>query len=151
MAKIISNPMLGRWLKKAVIDNRQRPSDQVLRDTEHLRNLLIVNLLKSYRNGQLRSADSEIRVCNNIHMIWGVGKTVLSPWSRQAAARVRSLSEAADGGLSVLLESARAESDRGHDEMAEIFEQMSWLSATEVKGQLSMISESLSALGHQLQ
>ncbi len=151
IGRIVSNPLLGGWLKKAVTDNLRRPLEEVLRDTEFLRDVLVVNLFAHYRDGQLSGADVDIRICNIIDMLWGVGKNVVSQWSRNAAEHLKTISEAADGGLSALLDSIEMENLKGRGETAEILEQMSCLSEEELRTQLLTVSDSLRALKNRIQ
>jgi hypothetical protein len=151
VSKVLSNPIIGGWLKQAVTDSLRRPFEEVRRDTEFLRDVLIVNLFSCYRDGQLCSPDDDIRICNIIDMVWGVGKEVMLQWSHNAIAHLKIISEAADGGLTEFQDCADSEYARGHHEIAEIFEQMSCFTADELRNQLSMISEGLSAAKSQLQ
>ena len=149
--KIIANPLLGEWLKKAVRDNLRRPADEVLHDTECLRNLLVVNLLTQYRNGLLDGADIDMRVCNVMDMTWGEGKGALSQWSRDAATQLREILGKGDAGFSDIRECLETESARGHEEMVEIFEQMSCLPESDLRGHLRMMSDGLTTMTNQLQ
>jgi hypothetical protein len=148
--EVLSFPLIGDWLKKAAADNLGRPLADVLRDTVLLRDLLLVGLSRRYRSGQLCGPDVDIRVCNITGGLWGIGKAVAFQWSKNAAAHVKRLSQAADGGFSQILGYAELESARGHHEMAEIYQQMSCLSEEELRDQLSRISDSLAALKTQL-
>ncbi len=150
MGNIILNPMIGSWLKKAILDNRNRPRDDVLKDVEYLRDLLITKVLMQYQSGDLPGTDLEIRIFNIVNMVWGAGKSVLSPWSRQAAASLRTLSDTADGGVSKVADHIEAERAGGHDEMADMLQHISYLPRHEIKKCLLMAADGLTSLAHQL-
>ncbi len=150
-ARVLSNPMVGGWLKRAVTANLARPLDDALQDTKALRDLLVVALLRHYQDGFITGADNEIRVCNVISMTSDVGHVAMAHWSRTASAQLRQQAESVDGGLSGFQVCAEAESASGHDEMAEILEQMGELSETESRERLLAMSRDLLTLKSQIQ
>ena len=150
-ARVLSNPMVGGWLKRAVIANLARPLDDVLQDAKALRDLLVAALLRHYQNGFITGADNEIRVCNVMSMTAGIGHEAMAQWSRTASAQLRQQAESADGGVSGFQDCAEAESASGHDEMAEILEQMGDLSEAESRERLLAMSRDLLTLKSQIQ
>ena len=151
LPRVMSNPMIGGWLKRAITDNLARPLDDVLRDTEFLRDLLVMTLFRNYRKGHLSDTDHEMRLINIINMISGVGTSVVAQWSCHTAAHLQRLAESADGGLSEFQDCAAADSAGGHREIAEIFERLCDLSEAELKDQLHAMSHTLLAAKTQIQ
>lgn len=149
--KIISNPLIGGWLRQAIGQNLRRPLEDALRDSVFLRDMSVINLMRYYQSGQLSGPDADIRVCNVVAMTGGVGVDIVAKWSREAAAHLRALAEAADGGLSEIRDRVESESAAQHVEMAEIIDQLSGLSASELRDQLLTISNTLFAQKDQIQ
>lgn len=142
--QVVSNPLIGKWLKQAVLDAMNRPLEQALRDAEVLRDILAIHLFEYHWSGKVSGPDAGIRMRNIIHMINGFGGDALAQWSQNTAAYLKLLSAQPQAGLAEFQQSLGDRRAGGHDEMADIFEQLSDLSEAELQEQLRAMVELLS-------
>ncbi len=140
---IAENSFIGEWLKQAVKDNVGRDIKSVTHDIGILRELLLVNLVDCYRHGQLHGPDVEVRMEIILAMIRGVVDDTVFQHLTNIGAYVSAMAEGEDGGVSDLRECVAMERARGQNEMAEIVEHLSKLTADELHEQLLVISKRL--------
>ncbi len=146
---VLSNPMVGLWLQRAITDSIGMPYPILIQETSLLRDLLIGNTLRLYQDGLLRGVDIDIRLCNIVDMVWGVGADAVVTWSASAAPQLKALSQAKDGGQSEFEQCAEAETARGRLELADIIENIACMTRKDLKKQLIRISETLGAFKRQ--
>jgi len=143
---VLATPLTGDWLRQAVVDNLGRPFAAVIRDSILLRDLLVANLAHEYRGGRLSGPDVDARIAIIVSMVNGVVDNATFECLQDAGSYVQAMVGAEDGGASMLRDCAELERERGHEEMAEIIEQLSDMTEDELRGQLSFISKRLLAI-----
>jgi hypothetical protein len=147
--KVLSNPFVGQWLQWAVINSLNLPKADLIRETTLLRDLLVSHAIGLYQDGLIKGQDVDIRLCNIVEMLWGIGTDTILSWSKNAAPHLQSLAQAKDAGLSHFNESIESENAKGRRELADIMETVSFLDQKDLKRHLLQMSEALAALRRQ--
>ena len=147
--KVTSNPFVGQWLQWAVINSLNLPKADLVRETMFLRDLLVSHVLDLYQDGMLQGQDVDIRLCNIVEMLWGIGTDTILSWSKNAAPHLKTLAQSKDCGRSHFNEVTESENAKGRRELADIMETVSVLDTKDLKRHLLQMSDALAALRRQ--